>query len=294
MRAPFSTTAPIPIRASSSTVQPWTHARWPTRHAGAQRAREPGVGVQHRPVLDVGLVADRDVLGVAADHRPRPHRARGLRARHAPMTSAASWTKAPGPSCGRVAGEGPDHVSGQGSAAHRGVGAMTLTDAVPRCFSRSSPHMIPRSDDPIRGCDRAQAQGGPFAGVRVVAALGLLSGCVDQQRGGRADPHQLPDGREQRRPDRLRGQDDHGPGGGRRPAAPAAAAPRPSGGGGGEAAGDVEAGLAVVPGQLHRLPPRRRPGGRRRRPEARRPRPDRGRDRDPDRQRQAARCPAAW
>ncbi len=64
--------APMPISEKSPTVQPCTVAPWPIVTLVADRARRVGVDVDHGGVLHVRVVADADVIDVAAQHGAEP------------------------------------------------------------------------------------------------------------------------------------------------------------------------------------------------------------------------------
>ena len=75
--ARLSTIAWMPISEPSPTVQPCSIAWWPMVTSVAQRQRAPGIGVQHRAVLHVAVVADQDRFVVAAYRRAGPHAGAG-------------------------------------------------------------------------------------------------------------------------------------------------------------------------------------------------------------------------
>ena len=80
MTAPFSTVAPMPIRQSSSTVQPCSTAPWPTETPRPIVSGKPGVDVADHRVLDVRVPAEHDRLGLGAEHRVVPDAGAGLEA----------------------------------------------------------------------------------------------------------------------------------------------------------------------------------------------------------------------
>ena len=71
-RTPLSRMLPIPIRHSSSTVQPWRITRCPTPTRRPIDARLSLVHVHDGTVLKVGLGADDDRRHVAAEYGPVP------------------------------------------------------------------------------------------------------------------------------------------------------------------------------------------------------------------------------
>ena len=72
IRAPDKTTAPMPISAPSSTHRPVDDGAVPDGDVLADPAGQPGVGVQHRPVLDIRPLPDFDRLEIASQHRIEP------------------------------------------------------------------------------------------------------------------------------------------------------------------------------------------------------------------------------
>ena len=72
IRTPLSKMAPMPIRQSSCTTQPCRIDPMADGDPVAHDARHAGVGVNHRQVLDIRLFADRDSVGIAAQHRVVP------------------------------------------------------------------------------------------------------------------------------------------------------------------------------------------------------------------------------
>ena len=70
--APLRTVAPMPTSELSPIVQPWTMAAWPMVQPAPMVSGKPHVAVQDAVVLDVGVVADRHPLVVAADDGAEP------------------------------------------------------------------------------------------------------------------------------------------------------------------------------------------------------------------------------
>ena len=96
MTAPFRIRAPMPISASSSTVQPWRMAWWPTVTRAPMSQRRARIGMADRAVLEIALVAEK--IGVLSARMTAPNQTlQRFPKRTSPIRSAEGATQAARP-----------------------------------------------------------------------------------------------------------------------------------------------------------------------------------------------------